>query len=507
MKTCYYELLGVAQNATNDELKKKFKALMRYDGHRESILRGDDELSDEEDEYSQSGGNYVRRTLSTEHLMRFFSGAFNGYSNNTGGFYEVYGALFRKIEEEETSAWNFDTECLKTDHAPDLDFVDFGRSDTPYDDDVKLFYAKFMNFSSCKSFRWMDKHKLSEAPDRYYKRVMERENLKERENSRKTFSETVRRLATFIQKRDPRFIKYQEHLRANRVRKELQEKERIRQDRRDRLEKVKDYQEQEWSKPIASIDDIMDGFADEFEDAVEVQDELFCAACKKVFKTDKQWQNHERSKKHLKNVEMLRQQLLEEEDEFSFDTASVTENIEGTEDSFDGDDDAELGELNDDDDGEESVNDIESPQTQDPDIDDENVEPEIESEPEIIQPRLKRKEKKKKQRFVLQQSDDDDDDNDEGERQDVAVAESVTNGVEKLETIEALTASVEERESPKSNPAISKKTQKKANKASASSDELSCAVCNAKFTSRNKLFDHIKESGHATAPSSKDRLD
>ncbi len=47
---------------------------------------------------------------------------------------------------------------------------------------------------------------------------------------------------------------------------------------------------------------------------VDDPDALFCAACNKRFKNVKQWENHERSKKHQNMVRQLRAQLEEEDD-------------------------------------------------------------------------------------------------------------------------------------------------------------------------------------------------
>ncbi|XP_075040548.1 dnaJ homolog subfamily C member 21 isoform X2 [Mixophyes fleayi] len=55
------------------------------------------------------------------------------------------------------------------------------------------------------------------------------------------------------------------------------------------------------------------GRASEEED--ELYDDLYCPACDKVLKTDKAMKNHEKSKKHREMVALLRQQLEAEEEE------------------------------------------------------------------------------------------------------------------------------------------------------------------------------------------------
>ncbi|ELW53499.1 DnaJ like protein subfamily C member 21 [Tupaia chinensis] len=58
------------------------------------------------------------------------------------------------------------------------------------------------------------------------------------------------------------------------------------------------------------------GASDEAEDA-ELYDALYCPACDKSFKTEKAMKNHEKSKKHREMVALLKQQLEEEEENFS----------------------------------------------------------------------------------------------------------------------------------------------------------------------------------------------
>lgn len=77
----------------------------------------------------------------------------------------------------------------------------FGNSKTPFADQdgylgygayARDFYAAWMNFSSVKSFAWMDKWRLPDAPNRYVRRAMEKENRKAREVARKEYNDTVR---------------------------------------------------------------------------------------------------------------------------------------------------------------------------------------------------------------------------------------------------------------------------------------------------------------------------
>jgi hypothetical protein len=57
---------------------------------------------------------------------------------------------------------------------------------------VRDFYGAWSNFTSTKSFIWMDKWKLSDAPSRFVRRQMEKENKKARDTGRKEYNDTVR---------------------------------------------------------------------------------------------------------------------------------------------------------------------------------------------------------------------------------------------------------------------------------------------------------------------------
>lgn len=69
------------------------------------------------------------------------------------------------------------------------------------------------------------------------------------------------------------------------------------------------YVEQEWQKTsVSGVEDLEWALAEGNDDP-----EVFeCAACGKLFKSEAAWNSHERSKKHIKSVEVLRLQMEEE---------------------------------------------------------------------------------------------------------------------------------------------------------------------------------------------------
>ncbi|KAG8806759.1 hypothetical protein FRC17_004823 [Serendipita sp. 399] len=92
---------------------------------------------------------------------------------------------------------------------------------------------------------------------------------------------------------------------------------------------VSDFVEQEWQK-VTIIDD-----GQEWEDA-EGGEEWECVACGKSFRSEAAWMSHERSRKHLKEVERLQREMLKEHAELglvdpSEDMESDDENAEVSE--------------------------------------------------------------------------------------------------------------------------------------------------------------------------------
>lgn len=194
----------------------------------------------------------------------------------------------------------------------------FGESTSPYES-VKQFYAHWMSFSTTKSFSWKDVYKVTEAPNRQIRRIMERENKKERDRAKKAYNELVRRLIAYVRRQDKRLMEYiqaEQKEKEERDAKKKAEQQRNKESMKKELEMAKKLAEERLDK----LD------LNEFETELDEKDkqkvglvdneilELYCYACKKKFKSDKQWANHEKSKKHIIAVEKMRQEILVEDD-------------------------------------------------------------------------------------------------------------------------------------------------------------------------------------------------
>lgn len=175
---------------------------------------------------------------------------------------------------------------------------------------VTAFYKYWLGFVTVLDFFWADQYDVMQGPNRKSRRLMEDENKKSRKKARREYIETVRGLAQFVKKRDTRVIDMQMKRNEEMERKREEEKQRKKELERQKAEKARNYEEPEWAK-VEEVDDY------EAEDVVEEKkDDLYCVVCSKKFKSDKQWKNHEQSKKHKEKVAEVREAFSEEDKEY-----------------------------------------------------------------------------------------------------------------------------------------------------------------------------------------------
>lgn len=358
--TARFKMIQEAYEVLSDEREREW-----YDSHREEILSG-----------NRGGGAGDGNTkppasagLTAQDLMSYFSPFCFSGMDGSKGFFFVYGKLFEKIEEEEIAARaqrkarkgqtrnddgsgassDSDSDDWNSTNAPEK--TNFGNAKSAY---PSTFYAKFLSFSTAKPFTWKEKYRLSDAPDRRIRRIMERENAKLRSKERLAYVETVRSLAAYVRKRDPRYKAFVAEQEKERLRKLEEEKARVRKEKQERMAKAKEWKPQAWevvdrdtgdlSHDDAVVDsdeedeedldseeiddelleDVEDGEQDDEEGLEEeeeeedlIPDDLYCPACEKRFANPASYLNHEGSKKHKQNVERLRKEIEKEERELA----------------------------------------------------------------------------------------------------------------------------------------------------------------------------------------------
>lgn len=119
---------------------------------------------------------------------------------------------------------------------------------------------------------------------------------------------SLKSLVAFVRKRDPRYKEYQDAQKAKKDAQLAENKARALRERQELQAKAAAYKEQEWSKAAEESDSANDSDYD--DDTAYYGDEFYCVACNKYFKSQSQIENHEQSKKHIKVVQELREQML-----------------------------------------------------------------------------------------------------------------------------------------------------------------------------------------------------
>ncbi|XP_065878826.1 DNAJ protein JJJ1 homolog [Euphorbia lathyris] len=351
-KRCHYEVLGLSQDCTPDEIRSAYKKLalqrhpdklMRsglsqaeataqfqelsqayevlsdskerawYDSHRSQIL-----FSDPNSTNSVPGSGIPN-------LFSFFSNTvYSGYTDTGKGFYKVFSDVFNKIYANEISF------CkklgLRLDSVREAPVM--GNLDCPYAQ-VTAFYNYWLSFCTVMDFCWVDQYDVMAGPNRKSRRVMEDENIKLRKKAKREYNETVRGLADFVKKRDKRVIDMMIKKNAEIEKKKIEERERKKKLERERMERARAYEEPEWARVDEQEVEEMEEFEEEEKDKKENGGkELYCVVCGKKFKSEKQWKNHEQSKKHKEKVAELKQSFVHEEKERKEDTEGDEEQID-----------------------------------------------------------------------------------------------------------------------------------------------------------------------------------
>jgi len=272
-----------------------------YDNHRESILKGGDGTA-QEGEDANVGIN----------LWPFFTAScFSGFGDDPEGFYAVYNNLFETLVSQEAE---YSDDGNKTNSSPS-----FGNSSTS-SDDVTEFYRYWTNFASQKSFAWCDEYNPNTAPNRYVKRQMEKDNKKFRDKARRSFTDQVRQLVEFVRKRDKRFGEIRKKIQEQKEAK-LQNQQRVQEERelRTSMKREKIFADNQTPEIDEELEAILAEHRDPESGDSEGDDPLYCLACSKAFRSDKQFKNHENSKRHKELIALLRETLyLDDEEDSQF---------------------------------------------------------------------------------------------------------------------------------------------------------------------------------------------
>ena len=509
-KTDYYELLEVDRQATEDEIKKAYrrKALdlhpdrnygnvenatklfaevqsayevlsdpqerAWYDSHRDVLLRGEQVGQETAKEYSYN----IRMTTADEvlKLMMTFSSRME-FVDSPSGFYGGLRDFFRNLAREEEIA------CQWEDAQP-VEYPEFGHKDDGYEDVVRPFYASWNRFATRKSYSWKDFYRLSDAPDRRIRRLMEKENKRHREVAIQEYNDAVRSLIAFVRKRDPR---YRENQKSEAERQKIlrdasaAQKARSRAARQAQMADMDRTAVPDWAKS-RPVDEHEGGFSSEEESE---EHEFECVICNKSFKSEAQYEAHEKSKKHNKLVKHLRKDLKNEDLVLDLD-GSIDQREERAYER-------------------DSVAASQAHTREIPPEDAQALHEEPDSGAEV--PTNGHISAKFDSPSLLTDEDEDADYAPRDEVVDRLVNDKPDDLTARLKSsvLEDTpeTSGTEDSSQPKLGKAKLKRAKKAAQKASgegASKDlgaDFKCAVCQAGFPSKTRLFNHINEQGHA----------
>lgn len=584
MKTDYYVLLGVEETATFIELKKAYrkKALQLhpdknpddienttrlfnevrlayetlsdqqerswYDSHKFQILMEDgDEPSGGNDKYDDNMSYYAGTSI--EDIEKYFNtNLYQNFNDSINGFYSIVSVLLDKIASEEVASGkqqklpgfsNFkdDTSFATACDPKELLYPRIGNSKSDYES-TRMFYKIWSSFQSVKTFTWCDEYRYSNAPDRRTRRIMEKENKKLRDLGKRNYNDAVRKYINLMKKLDPRmdpkFKKIYEKQKLFEQKEEMRKQAQIEKEERQRQRQL--FEEQDWQSvdpdELAEIEAQLDKIHEEERrlngqesDDENINNDIFeCIICDKVFKSEKQFSDHERSKKHLKLLKQLKWEMKREGIELGIDgDGYLEESIECSDDDGDFDDALEtLSDLDDLTNEElEAILAEQSAQQNQPDTlkdDGENIENETVEENTIGEENFKNE-------VVpagVEMDDEidgviDDDIYGPDTERDTRVPKSKGNKADhKLEELAKLLDGVginldDEEDNDWGNSNKKSKSKKgrgkfnpptkSQNNGNVQTNSEFCSVCKESFSSRNKLFQHVNSSGHAAPPS------
>lgn len=527
LKRDYYELLSVERTATDDEIKKAYRRRALelhpdrnygdeegatklfaeiqaayevlsdpqerawYDSHRDILLRGENVGADGSVP-GQENFAYGSKMTGAEDVLKLMM-KFNSrvqFDDSPNGFYGGLKEFFESLAKEEDIAAQWEDE-------EGLDYPTFGNEDDDYEDVVRPFYAAWNGFATKKSYAWKDRWRLSDAPERRVRRLMEKENRKIRDEAIFEFNDAVRSLVAFVRKRDPRVQNNQKsEAERQKALKELAAAQAARS-RAQREAEIESFSLPDWAKSRDQVKDENEGsFSSEEE---EEQHEFECVVCDKIFKSEKQYQAHERSKKHIKLLKELKKDMKKQGKDLDL---GVEQNGHAT----------EVRPIEaDDDEGEEAAVSAQSnPATASSDNSGDEAGliaasqpvpmPEVSSEDDADSDYAPRA--KVEQRIAADSSDSEPDD-----------ISTLTAGM-KASTISAsrtdtpLSALSDPDVELSSQPKLGKAKQKRAKKAAAATSnagtdtksEFQCVRCGNDFNSKNELFKHLKDKPSHAAP-------
>jgi len=441
------------------------------------------------------------RVTTADEIARMM-GKFRGsvdFTDSPNGFFGFVREAFEQLAREEQHAADHEGASIP-------DYPSFGHKDDDYEDVVKNFYAIWNGFATVKTFSWMDVYRPSDAPDRRVRRAIEKENKKYREEGIREFNEAVRALLAFVRKRDPRYTPNTQSPEEAAKAQRAASKAKAAKARAANAAKLKAQEDAvpAWAAARGPDDDV------EVSDEESEEEHFECVACHKTFKSEAQYDAHEKSKKHQKAVYALKRKMQKDNALLNLDE-DVTNSGIITPVSANGEEEEEASDM--DEDMDDPVEDL-TDKVQDVKIKDESTdhdEPSTEDlqSTEVDSTQLKPQPDVNTAPIEAdsEEVDEDDEDDEYASRSDIeARLNDPDNPLSKPNpnpNDEHLPADPPDTESTPGGKKLGAAAKKRAKRAAKSADVSDsdhpnkCAVCQAGFSSKTRLFQHIKDFNHA----------
>lgn len=201
---CHYDVLGLDQDCDESNIKSSYRKLaLRW--HPDKNLQNLDEakeqfllvqqayevLSDpQERAFYDKHRDQILRGKNSEYednvldLFQYFTvSCFKGYTDDFGGFYDVYAKVFETIATEDAEFIDDEEEIEK--------IPKFGNSKSGYDETVGPFYAYWSSYCTKRTYSWLCKYDITEIKDRRILREIEKETKKLAQKARKERNDEV----------------------------------------------------------------------------------------------------------------------------------------------------------------------------------------------------------------------------------------------------------------------------------------------------------------------------
>jgi DnaJ homolog subfamily A member 5 len=155
-------------------------------------------------------------------------------------------------------------------------------------------------FSIKNKFSWEDAYKCGEAYDRQTRRFVEKKNRRLRDDGVREFNDAVKSVVRFVRRRD---LRYRGNFQSEDRRKILRDAAAAQAVRSRAANQAKIGPQA--MPALAQVADVEEEILFS-EQELSDKDLYECIACKKIFKSENQYEAHERNKKHINAIRDLR---------------------------------------------------------------------------------------------------------------------------------------------------------------------------------------------------------